>query len=86
MVKNPEDRTDAVRQPVMALGGKLLELWYTLGVGQTGFFIAEFPDETAAAAMEALVGASGLVSTFDFTQVLSVNEWVSALQKAHKIG
>lgn len=49
MVKHPEDRSEAVRPVVEQLGGKLLELYFTLGDYDT-ILIVELPNNTAALA------------------------------------
>jgi uncharacterized protein with GYD domain len=85
LLKNPEDRTEAVRSVLESVGGKLLDMRYTLGGGYTGFILAELPDEIGIAAMGALTSASGaLGGATDITQVLTAKEMVEALHRAKK--
>ncbi len=53
-------RRDAAKALVKSLGGKLESFYFTLG-GDDVIAIAELPDNAAAAALSATVGATGLI-------------------------
>jgi uncharacterized protein with GYD domain len=85
LLKNPEDRTEAVHSILESVGGQLPDMRYTLGGGYTGFTLTELPDEIGIAAMGALTSTSrALGESTDITQVLTAKEMVEALHRAKK--
>jgi uncharacterized protein with GYD domain len=81
MVDNPQDRAQAAREAAESLGGKLLGFWFAFGEFD-GVFIAEAPDNTAAAALSMAVGGSGALSTLETTVLLGMDEAQEAMRKA----
>ena len=81
MIKNPQDRAAAVKPIIERMGGKMHGLWLSFGefdiVG-----IAEMPDNVSAAAMAMAIGASGAMSSYRTTPLLSMAEATSAMSKA----
>jgi uncharacterized protein with GYD domain len=85
MVKQPQNRLEAVRPVVEKLGGKFEHAWLPFGeydiVG-----VVELPENTDAAAFAMAVYAGGAVKAFKTTPLLSVTEGVEAMRKAQEAG
>jgi uncharacterized protein with GYD domain len=84
LIKNPEDRREAARQYIEAVGGKLHGFWYAFG-DHDGYNLWEAPDNVSMAATALAISAGGAVSSFQTTVLLSVEEAVGAMQKAASI-
>src|SRR5262247_2139414 len=84
LVKNPEDRTAAVRAALESLGGRLDALYYTFG---TDDFVAlcEVPGNVQAAAVSIAVASTGRYRNFRTTPLLAAQEMVQAMQAAGKV-
>ncbi len=81
LVKDPEDRSVAVRGLVEGLGGKLEGFW--LAFGEHDFVgIAQMPDAQTAAAFALAATAGGAVHNFKTVPLLTWNEGIAALKKA----
>ncbi len=81
MVKNPQDRAAAVRPMIEKAGGKLHGLWFAFG--ETDIVaIAEMPNNVSAAAIAMAIGATGTMSTYRSTPLMTPGEAVEAMQKA----
>ncbi len=85
MVKHPQDRAAAVRPMIERAGGKLHGLWLAFGEYDI-VAIAELPDNVNAAAMAMAIGASGAMSAYRSTPLLTSEEAVRAMQRAAEIG
>jgi uncharacterized protein with GYD domain len=85
MVKQPQNRLEAVRPVVEKLGGKFEHAWVAFGeydiVG-----VVELPENTDAAAFSMAVAAGGACKAFKTTPLLSVEEGVEAMRKAQEAG
>jgi uncharacterized protein with GYD domain len=81
MVANPQDRSEAAREAVESVGGKLLGYWFAFGEFD-GVFIAEAPDNATAAAIAMAVGGAGALSTLQTTVLISMDEAQEAMKKA----
>ena len=81
MVGNPQDRVEAVRPAVEALGGKVEAGYFSFGEFDI-VFICEMPDNTTAAAFSLAAGAGGAVTALRTTPLLTGEEGVAAMQKA----
>jgi len=84
LMKNPEDRRDAARQYIEAVGGKLHGFWYALGE-HDGYNLWEAPDNVSVAAAAFKNSAGGALSSIQTTALLTVEETLVALQKASSI-
>jgi uncharacterized protein with GYD domain len=84
LMKNPEDRRDAAKQYIEAVGGKLHGFWYALGE-HDGYNLWEAPDNVSIAATAIAIGAGGALSSIQTTALLTVEETLVALQKASSI-
>jgi uncharacterized protein with GYD domain len=58
MIKNPGDRTAAIRQLTDSLGGSLESAYWMFGA-HDGLLIADVPDSVRAAALSVAVGSTG---------------------------
>lgn len=81
MVKNPQDRAAAVRPMIEKAGGKLHGLWFAFGESDI-VAIADLPNNASAAAIAMAIGASGAMSTYRSTPLMTSDEAVEAMQKA----
>jgi len=84
LVKNPEDRRDAAKQYIEAVGGKLHGFWYAFG-DHDAYNLWEAPDNVSMAATAIAISAGGALSSFQTTVLLAVEETVAALEKASAI-
>jgi uncharacterized protein with GYD domain len=85
LIKNPHNRTEAVRKSIEKLGGKLTGFWLAFGDYDV-VVIAEMPDNIKAVAMSMAVAASGTAKSVKTTPLLSAEEGVAALKKAGNSG
>jgi uncharacterized protein with GYD domain len=81
MIKNPQDRAAAVRPMIERAGGKLHGLWFAYGEFDI-VAIAEMPDNVSATAISMAIGASGTMSSYRSTPLMTSGEAVEAMQKA----
>jgi len=85
MVKNPQDRAEAVEGPIKKLGGKMERFWMSFGefdvVG-----VVDMPNNIAAAAFAMAVAAGGACRNVKTTPLLSTKEGVEALKQAATSG
>lgn len=81
LVKNPEDRSVAVRNLVEKLGGKLLAFYYTYG-DYDGFLIVDMPDNTSTLATVMAAFSAGGTAKLKTTVLITVQEAMAAMKKA----
>lgn len=74
-------RRTAVEAAVKALGGRLESMYYAFGTSDI-YLIIEAPDNVSVAAFALAVGATGALSHFKTTVLLSVEEVDHAAKKA----
>jgi uncharacterized protein with GYD domain len=84
LVQNPEDRRVAATQYIEAVGGTLHGFWYAFGE-HDAFTLWEAPDNVSMAATSIAISAGGALSSFQTTVLLTVEETLTALQKASSI-
>jgi len=80
-IKNPQDRIEAVRPPLEAMGAKFVAAGYPFGEYDV-LVVLEAPDDSTAASIALAVGAGGAVKAAKTTRLLSGEEWIEALRKA----
>ena len=85
MVKNPQDRSAALRPVIERLGGSIESFDYAFGDYDL-VAIFQLPDNVSAAALAMAVGAGGSISAFKPTVLLSMDEAVEAMRKAGTVG
>jgi uncharacterized protein with GYD domain len=81
LVRNPEDRTDAVRSVIEQLGGTVHGGWLAFGEFDT-VFILEMPDNTRAAASSAAFAGNNAIKNVKTTPLMTYEEGVEALRAA----
>ena len=81
MIEDPEDRRAHASEEIEKLGGKLHGLWYAFG-DHDGYALWEAPDNVSMAALAVSIASGGSVQSLDTTVLLTVEETMSALQKA----
>ncbi len=83
LIKNPQDRSEAIQSLVEPLGGNLVCAYLAFGESDV-VAIVELPDDVAVAALSIAATASGAVS-ISTTQLLTSDEGLEAMRKASDI-
>ena len=81
LIKNPEDRSIAVRKLIEQFGDKLLAFYYSYG-DYDGIVIAEMPDNISGLASSMVSVAAGGTSKIKTTILITVEEAMAAMKKA----
>jgi uncharacterized protein with GYD domain len=84
LAQNPEDRRDAARTYIEAVGGTLYGFWYAFGE-YDGYNLWEAPDDVSMAAVAMAISGGGALSRFETTVLLTVEETMDAMRKAQDI-
>lgn len=84
LIKNPQDRSAAIRPLIEGMGGKLESFDYAFGDYDV-VVIAELPDNVSMAALSMAVAAGGAVGDFKTTVLLTMEESVEAMRKASSV-
>jgi uncharacterized protein with GYD domain len=84
LAKNPEDRRDAARTYIEAVGGKLHGFWYAFGEFD-GYNLWEAPDNVAMSAVAIALGGGGAISKLETTVLQTVEETLDALSRVERI-
>lgn len=85
LTKNPEDRREAARTYIEAVGGKLQGFWYAFG-DHDGYTLWEAPDNVAMAAVAIALSSGGALSKVETTPLMTVEETLDALRRAQEVG
>ncbi len=83
--KNPEDRREAARTYIEAVGGKLQGFWYAFGE-HDGYTLWEAPDNVSMAAVAIALSSGGALSKVETTPLMTVEETLEALGRASAVG
>jgi len=81
LIKNPEDRSVAVKNLLEKFGGKLLAFYYTYG-DYDGIVIADMPDNVSGLAANMVAVAGGGNTKLKTTILITVEEAMAAMKKA----
>ena len=81
LIKNPEDRSVAVKNLVEKLGGKLLAFYYTYGE-YDGFLIVDMPDNVSTLATVMTAFSGGGTAKLKTTVIITVEEAMAAMKKS----
>ncbi len=84
LLKNPEDRTEAVRHVIEAVRGSL-EQYYNSFIEDISFIIADIPDEASLGAVMATFFAGGGLTSCKATPIMTASESVQVLKRAASI-
>jgi len=79
LVREPQDRAEAVRPAIEALGGKLVAAGYPFGE-YDAVVLYEAPNDSSAAAFALAVAAGGAAKSAKTTRLLSGQEWIESLR------
>jgi uncharacterized protein with GYD domain len=85
MVKNPQNRMEAIRPVVEKLGGKLEGGWLAFGEHDV-VAICQMPNNVSAAALAMAASAGGAVKSIKTTPLMTVEEGIEAGRKAQGAG
>lgn len=85
LVRNPQDRGEAVRGPIEKLGGKVERIWLAFGEDDV-VGIVDMPDNVAAAAMSMAFSGGGACKSVKTTPLMSMHEGLEAMKKAAQCG
>ena len=85
LVRNPQDRAEAVRGPIENLGGKTERIWLAFGEDDI-VGVIEMPNNVAAAAISMAFSAGGACRRVKTTPLLSFQEGIDAMKKASQCG
>src|SRR5262245_63418398 len=81
LLKNPVDRSKAIRPVIEKLGGSLQSSWFAFGDYDV-ILIVEFPDNVSAAAFSLAAAAGGALRSVKTTPLLAINEGLGAMKLA----
>lgn len=84
LIGNPEDRREAARSYIEAVGGTLHGFWYAFGP-HDAYTLWEAPDNVSMAAVALAITGGGALSSLETTVLITVEETMDALRKAEKI-
>ena len=85
LVKNPQNRVDAVRPAIEGLGGKIENAWYSFGEYDVTL-VLQMPDNISAAALSIAFAAGGALKTVKTTPLLTATEAIEAMKRASTAG
>ena len=85
MLKNPQNRAEAIKPAIEKLGGSIKGLWLAFGEYDV-MAIVQMPDNPSAAAFSVAASAAGGLSAFKTTPLMTVEEGMEAMRKAGDIG
>lgn len=83
MIATPQDRHAAAEKMITELGGTLHHLFFSFGAEDVVALI-EVPDDVSMVAGSLLVGGSGAFSAGRTTKLITIEESMEAMRKAHK--
>lgn len=83
LIREPQDRVEAVRPMIEAMGGNVVTVGYTFGE-YDALVVFEAPDDSAAASLALVVAGSGAIKAGKTTRLLSGQEWIGSLRKAQE--
>ena len=84
MTKNPQDRSEGVGRVVEELGGRVEAAYVAFGE-YDAVVLAEFPDNTTAAAFAMRAAAAGHLKALKTTPLLTTTEAVEAMGRGGSI-
>jgi uncharacterized protein with GYD domain len=85
LVKNPQNRLEAMRPVIEKMGGKIINGYFAFGDYDT-VAIVELPDNVTAAALAMAASAGGSCKSVKTTPLISTAEGLEALKKAASSG
>jgi uncharacterized protein with GYD domain len=80
LVKNPQNRVEAVRPAVEKLGGRIENAWYSFG--DYDIVVVQMADNISAAALSIAFASGGALKSVKTTPLLSTTEALEAMKRA----
>ena len=80
-VEEPQDRIEAVRPALEAMGATILAGGFSFGEYDVAV-VYEAPDDVSAAGIALAIGAGGAIRSGRTTRLLSGQEWIESLRRA----
>jgi len=84
LIGNPEDRREAAKSYIEAVGGQLQGFWYAFGE-HDGYTLWEAPDNVSMAAVALAISGGGALSSFETTVLMTVDETMEALRQVEQV-
>ncbi len=84
LVKNPENRAEAISALEKSVGARLVDVYYCFGE-YDGVVLYEAPDDATATALIVAAITPGHVKSSRTTRLMNVNELQDALRKAGSV-
>ena len=84
LLKNPQNRFEAIAPIFEAVGGKLEHFFFSMGEN-TAFLVADFPDQESCAAVTLAIFAGGALSAIKVTPIVTAAEAVDLFKKAASV-
>ncbi|MBI4321054.1 MAG: GYD domain-containing protein [Chloroflexi bacterium] len=81
LTRNPQDRTQVIREGLQKLGCKLVSFYFAFGEYDT-VVVFEAPDEAAAAAFPISLAATGAFKAVKTTVLITPDRATEAMRKA----
>ena len=85
LVKNPQNRMEALRPVFENLGGSIQGMWFAFGEYDL-VLISQLPDNSSVAAISMAVSSGDSVKTVKTTPLMTMDEGIEAMKKASKAG
>ena len=85
LLKNPQDRTEALRPVLEKLGGSFQSAYFAFGDYDV-VAVMDLPQNVDAAAFSIAAAAGGAIKSIKTTPLMSIADGIAALQKAGRIG
>jgi len=85
LLKDPQNRMEAVKPVVQRLGGSVVDGWLTFGEYDV-LVICQLPDNVSATALSMAISAGGAVKSVKTTPLVTFDEGLEALKKAKDAG
>jgi len=80
LLKDPQNRMEAVKPVVQRLGGSVVDGWLTFGDYDV-LVICQLPDNVSATALSMAISAGGAVKSVKTTPLVTFDEGLEALKK-----
>jgi uncharacterized protein with GYD domain len=84
LVKNPQNRREAIRPLIAEQGGTLESFYFAFGPDDV-FVTCELPNDSAAAAIAIAVGGAGFLRSINTTVLMTAEEAEEAMKLAAKV-
>jgi len=85
LLKNPQDRRQAIAPMLEKLGGRLESYWIAFG-DYDSVVIVQAPDNVTAAALSLAASAGGALKAIKTTPLMTMEESMEAMRKAASAG